>query len=652
MKKPIVILTFAIISLGLSSKEPKVAPSYSWTITPELGERVKSDIDTFVFDYGQRAVPAAQSIAYATTGNYGAEGETLIFSHRDKTSDFFFRDAVAHWLPSIEKVKFYNTRVPMTLLSYNFGGSKQTGQDNLKADFSGNINSRAQVGAMVDYLHSKGSYANQAAKHLTWGFSGSYMGERYQFQGFYYHYNALNLENGGITNDLYITDPAEIQGGITSVDTKNIPTRLTTASSRVVGGQLLLNNRYNLGFHRDVDNADADTVVTEFVPVTSVIWTLDYRQARHNFNNSNSTQGHEFWENYYLNASETRDHTSYWSLRNTVGVSLLEGFNKYAKASLSAFVTHEYRHFTQMIDSLDRTSILPDGLQSLPSGAVPSSKAQNLAWVGAQLARRQGRILNYDAIARIGFAGEAVGEVIVDGKIDTNIPFVSDSIKLEAYGHFSNTTVPYLLRHYISNHFSWNNEFGKIRDVKFGGKLTFAPTSTTIDVSVENVQNHVFFNEFALPEQSGSNVQVFTAMLEQKLRWRAINWDNTLVYQKSSDAQVIPLPEFAFLSNLYFYFRIAKVLQVQLGVDCRYYTRYNAVAYQPATMTFYNQEEVKCGNYPVMNLYVNMKLKRARFYLMMSHVNQGWFGSDYFSMPHYPINPRRFQLGVSIDFLN
>ena len=47
-----------------------------------------------------------------------------------------------------------------------------------------------------------------------------------------------------------------------------------------------------------------------------------------------------------------------------------------------------------------------------------------------------------------------------------------------------------------------------------------------------------------------------------------------------------------------------------------------------------------------------MKLSKARFYVMFSHVNQGWFGNDYFSMPDYPLNPRRFQLGVSVDFAN
>lgn len=652
MKRILLSIIFAYSFVCLSvAKEPVVEPSYAWTITPPLGVHSPATLDTIVLDYSLRSVPSAQSVAYATTGNLGAEGETLIYFDRNPASDFFFRDPLKAWLPSLEKIKFYNTRIPMTILSYNFGGGKQTGQDRLKADFSGNINKEAQVGAMLDYLHSKGSYANQAAKNLTWGFSGSYIGERYQFQGFFYHYNSLNLENGGIEDDLYITDPAEIQGGITSVDTKNIPTNLTTASSRVVGTQLYLNNRYNLGFYRDIQ-VDEDSIVSQFVPVTSFIWTLDYRDNRHQFNNSNSAQAHLFWDNFYLNPNETRDRTSYWSLRNTFGVSLLEGFNKYAKAGLSAFAIHEYRRYTQTADTVNRRLPLPVDLTPLPFDGIPEAKGQNLLWVGAQLARRQGKILNYDATARFGLIGDAVGEIEVDGNLLTNIPLFGDSIAVSAYGHFSNLTVPYLLRKYISNHFAWDNDFGKTRRVRVGGELSIPQTETSLNVGFENVQNLVYFNETALPTQNSSSVRVFSATLRQNLRFKALNWENSITYQTTSDDVSLPLPKLAVYSNLYVYFRIAKVLQVQLGIDCNYYTKYKAVGYQPATMAFYNQREIECGNYPFMNLYVNMKLSRARFYLMMSHINQGMTGDNYFSMPHYPLNPRRFQLGVSIDFLN
>ena len=97
---------------------------------------------------------------------------------------------------------------------------------------------------------------------------------------------------------------------------------------------------------------------------------------------------------------------------------------------------------------------------------------------------------------------------------------------------------------------------------------------------------------------------------------------------------------------------MAHVLDVELGTDCNYYTKYYAPAYQPATMSFHSQNELKIGNYPFMNIYANMNLKQARFYVMFSHINQGLTGKNYFSAPHYPLNPRKFQMGVSINFKN
>lgn len=658
MKRIFIVPLSIICAITASAQESTstkqldiVQKTSAWRIVSPLGDREEAPVDTIFLNYAQRSVPSAQSMAYATTGNLGSEGYNLIYFDREKASDFFFRDALQAWLPSIETQRFYNTRIPMTLASYNFGGGKESAQDRLKADFSGNINSRAQVGAMVDYLYSKGSYNYQATKHLSWGLSGSYIGDRFEFQGFLQHYNAVNKENGGITDERYITDPAEIQGGSTSVDYKTIPTLLSSAHNRVVGTQLYLNSRYKVGFYKDVE--DGDTIKKEYVPVSSFIWTLDYKSGRHTFRNDNANEAREFWSNAYLNASATNDKTTYSSIKNTVGVSLLEGFHKYAKAGLAVFLTHEYRHYKLPEDTINRELQLAETLTPLPFADVPTTQGENYVWVGAQLARRQGKIINYDATGRFGVLGEAIGEVEATGNIYTHIPLWGDTLNVNAYGQFSNLNVPYLLKHYISNHFAWNNDFGKTRRLRVGGSINLPRTSTTLSAGVENVQNLVYFNEQALPTQCGSSVQVFSASLSQNFEFGAFNWQNKLTYQTSSDEAVVPLPKLAVYSNMFVRFKVARVLDVQFGVDCDYYTKYKSVAYQPATMSFYNQQEYECGNYPFCNAYLNFKLSKTCFYVMFSHFNQGLFGGDnWFSMPGYPLNPRRFQLGLSIDFAN
>lgn len=204
----------------------------------------------------------------------------------------------------------------------------------------------------------------------------------------------------------------------------------------------------------------------------------------------------------------------------------------------------------------------------------------------------------------------------------------------------------------MSNHFIWKNDFGKTRKFRVGGRLGIDRTRTFINAGFENLQNYIYFGPDALPVQHGGSVQVLSVSVNQDFNVGILHWNNRLTYQTSSDNSVIPLPKFAVYSNLYIHFKVAKVLTVDFGIDCDYYTKYYAPNYQPATSAFYNQDKVKIGNYPFMNLYANMKLKRARFYIMMSHINQGMTGKNYFSLPHYPMNPRRFQMGVSVDFAN
>ena len=654
----IIYFAASLIGLTISANGPVLAPSYAWEIIPPLGLHEPSTIDTVFKNYAQESVPTDSYLVYATTGNLGGAGLDMDYLRQASMSPFFFRDAVDKWRPVEGNHRYYNTRIPMTLLSYNTAGGRENKQDRLQAVFSGNASKQLQIGANLDYLYSKGSYNYQAIKNLTWGLSGSYIGDRYELQTFFNHWNGLNQQNGGITDDLYITDPAELQGGQSSINSKTIPTNLTMARTRLKGQEFYMNHRYKVGFWKVTppnDTIPGDTIEHRiYVPVTSFIWTLDYRDGSHNFFNGSPSEASSFWENQYLTTGESNSPTSYWSLSNTVGVSLLEGFNKYAKAGLSAYLTHEIRKYHQCADTIPISGVgRPELLTPYPYDTkVDPHGTQNLLWVGAQLTKQQGSILRYEATAKIGVVGAAAGEVYADGRIQTRFKLLGDSVAITAYGKFSNETAPYLMNNYVSNYFIWKNDFSKVRRLRFGGELLVRKTGTRINVGVENVQNLIYFNSLSLPEQCGSSIQVFSASVQQNLQFRALHWDNRALYQTSSNKSVLALPTFSIYSNLYLQFKIARVLDVQFGIDCDYYTAYYAPSFQPATMSFINQRDIKVGNYPFMNRYANMKLKKARFYVMMSHINQGMTGKNYFAMPHYPMNPRLFQMGVSVDFAN
>lgn len=634
---------------GNTHKHYKFAPSYAWSLIEPLGLHEEAPIDTNMLNYYRRSIPSLVSDAWTTTGNLGSEGINEIWSERSPASDFFFKDALSAWMQTRDKMKFYNTRIPMTLLSFNTGGGRETTQDRLHAIFSGNINRRAQVGAYLDYLYSKGSYANQSTKDLTWGASGSYMGDRFEFQGFYNHYNMLNKENGGITDDLYITDPAVLQGGVSSIDSKSIPVNLSNAHTRYVGGELYLNSRYKVGYYEHEIINDT-TVHSTFIPAASFIWTMNYTFGRHMFLDTAPGETSNFFEYTYLSPNGTRDETQYFNVRNTIGISMLEGFRKWVKFGLSAYVTHEIQRFKQTPDTLDRLELnldpFPEGV-----GSIEPTKVQNLLKVGGQLTKQKGDYLTYRADAEFGLLGPAVGDVNINGQITTRIPLSIDTLAINAYGEFDNRHAPYLMTNYLSNHFIWQQDLPKTQRYKVGGSLTVPKTWTNISARFENVTNLLYWNELNIPTAANSNVQILSLSLNQGLHFGVFNWDNRVTFQKSTRSDILPLPLITVYSNMYLLFNIA-TLKVQFGVDCDYYTKFFAPLYQPATMSFHLQNIKEVGNYPFMNLYANMKLGKARFYVMMSHINQGLIEKNYFSMPGYPLNPRRFQFGVSVDFAN
>ncbi len=636
-----------------SKKKVKIEPSYAWTIDETLGSRTPVEIDTSFVNYHLHAVPTQHSLAWATTGNYGAAGQDQIFFNRKYGSDFFFEDVLSPWLHSTGKHVFYNTRIPMTLVSHTTGGDKYSNQDRTMVEFSGNANKRLQIGASMDYIYSKGSYDRQSDKNFNWNLGMSYLGDRYELHAFYNHYAFTTQENGGITDDLYITDPAEVQGGETSVDNQSIPVNLSAVENSLDGSHLMMNHRYKVGFYRYVRDSITDTVVSRFyVPVTSFIWTLDYKDGRHRFTNNSASDDATFFENTYLSAAGSADTTKYMQLTNTLGVALLEGFNKWAKFGLSAYAKHQYYRQTMQTAVEESSEGLSEDLTAIPA-TVPRKLTENRIYVGGALSKTQGSLLHYNATAEFGLAGGVEGNIKLDGEVETRFKLLGDTVSIRGYGSFHNTTPSSMMRQYVSNHYIWNNDFDKTKRFRVGGELDLPFSGTNINVGYESLTDYVYFNNDNLPTQHGDMISVLSATLKQDLAFKLLHWDNEVTYQTSSDQDVLPLPKLSWYSNVYLQFQVARVLHVQLGVDCNYYTRYYAPAYNPATMTFHTQNEMKCGDFLYMNAYANFRLKMARFFVLYTHGNGKLFGSDhYFSSPHYPLNPRRFQVGVSVDFTN
>ncbi|WP_449139429.1 putative porin [Segatella sp.] len=394
---------------------------------------------------------------------------------------------------------------------------------------------------------------------------------------------------------------------------------------------------------------------SEYVPVTSFIHTVkfdNYRRIYEAYQTPADYYLNEYYDAGRLTGDSIYDQTKHWHMKNTFAIAMLEGFNKWAKAGLKAFASYDLRHYE---------------LPTMEGGLEKYN--EHVLSVGGQLSKQEGKTLHYNAVAEIGLTGVDAGTLAIDGNVDVNIPFLGDTLQVRGDAFFHRETPSFYYRNYHARHLWWENDRDKTIHTRIMGTLSFPKTRTKLRVAVDEIKNYTYFSQsyditekglrtgvMVTPMQESGGINLLTAQLEQNFRLGILNWENQFTYQHSSKESVLPVPAFNAYTNLYIKFKIVKVLNVDLGADMRYFTSYEAPDYSPYmgqyTVQGNGENNVKIGNYPIVNVYANVHIKHTRFFVMMSHINAGQGDKNYFFAPHYPMNERVFRIGVSWNFFN
>ena len=644
---------------------------YQWKVTRRLGNIVPIPVDTLHAGFQNTNDPAGPTGQYNYLGNLGSPRMSRIFFDRKEESQFFFTDPYDQSVLRPEDVTFTNTFSPYTNLTYYKSFQNRNSEERFKSYFAINANKRLGFGFYIDYLYGRGMYNNQSTAFFNGGLFASYRGDKYDMHFIFNNDNLKMRENGGIADDRYITDPLGMAEGKKQYQSTDIPTVLNKVWNHNTSYHTFLTHRYNLGFYREkVDSLTNDKLsaandsietIREFVPVTSFIHTLELDFNGRKYITQDDAQNRQYFEHTYF-GNDSIDQNRRTSLRNTFGISLREGFNKYAKAGLTAFLTHEYRDFT-----------LPDSTD-VPDQRIIKHYKENVVYVGGELLKEQGKLLHYKVLGEYAVAGEDAGQFRLEGNGDLNINLLGDSVRLDVNAYIKNLNPVFYYRNFHSKHYWWDNsDLSKIMRTRVEGKLNFNRLGTTLRAGVENIKNYTYLANTSVPvtnsngeiisfknnaavRQHSGNIQVFTAMLQQKLKLGIFHLDGEVAYQKSSEPSILPLPELSAYGNLYLHAGLVKnVLKVSLGADVRYFTKYNAPDYSPVIGQFYLQNPentVAIGGCPMVNVYANLHWKRTRIFVMMYNVNQNSGNSRYFLAPHYPISPRILKLGISWNFFD
>ena len=634
------------MTVGVTASE-KAVPTVikAWNLDQWTGVAdTLQGIDSSYLHLPMRDVLNDYSISNTGNSNLISPVQSRVYFARKKPTDFIFADAYAPYIITPQQVKFYHTTTPYSTIAYKKGFVTNLGQNDISFSFTGNVSRRTNLGMTIDYLNSYGRYANQEGKTVFGSVFGSYNGDHYSLQAAFTWNTLKNFENGGLQN---IND---LQGLLKPED---MPVKMQGMSKlRYLSGYL--NHYYSICVERERKvnyrerNEEGkwekkDSIKIEYIPVTTF---------RHIFEVNDVTKGYiekdaqGFYPNTYYDKKSTADSAACLSIKNTLSVTFEEEFNTWLKFGATVYAMNEtQRHLSLLPIYSDSVGLPPD--------IIFENRWTNNTYIGGALYKNRGKHIHYGFDGNVCLVGYKLGEFQVNGHIDGGFKLGKDSLTIAAKAFFRNETPDYYLQRYRSNHYEWDNDFNKQYRLHIGGEIAY-PTKWVkpkLNVSFENISQYIYFDTDGTPKQLDGSIQVLAADLQLNLTTPWFNLDNSVVYQMSSSDKM-PLPTLVMYNNLYYHGTWVKVLDVQIGVDMRFFTKYYAPVLNPALGQFCVQNDVQIGNYPVMSAYANFYVRKLRLKLFaqFQHFNASFMNKQYFEMPDYPMAPGMFRAGLSWHF--
>ena len=667
MKRWVEILAWVLcIVMDLSAAEKSVPTIIrAWKLDEWTGVAdTLAGIDSSYMHLPMRDPLNDYSISNVSNSNLISPSQSRIYFARKKTTDFIFADAYTPYIITPQQVKYYHTTTPYSTIAYKKGFVTNLDQNDISFSFTGNVSRRTNLGMTIDYLNSYGRFANQEGKTVFGSVFGSYNGDHYSLQSSFTWNTLSNFENGGLQN------PADLQGVLKPED---MPVRMQGMSAlRYLSGYL--NHYYSICVERErkVNYRERDeegkwvkkdSIKIEYVPVTTFRHIFEVTDGTKRYVEKSATQS--ILPNQYHNPVATNDSTACLTIKNTLAVTFEEEFNTVLKFGAMVYAMNECQRHTTAIgqeenivnlnpfpQSNSYDAVIANTLHLMPD-TLFGQRWTNNTYVGGALYKHRGQYVHYGFDGNICVLGYKLGEFQVNGHVDAGFRLGKDSMTITAKAFFRNEVPDYYLTHYRSNHYRWDNDFQRPLRLQVSGEIAY-PTQWVkpkLNVSFENITNHIYFSTDGTPKQVDGNIQVLAADLQLNITTPWVNLDNHVVYQHSSSDK-LPLPAITLYHNLYYHGCWFKALDTQIGVDMRFFTKYYAPILNPALGQFCVQDQEQVGNYPVMNVYANFYVKslRLKLFAQYQHFNASFMNKQYFEMPGYPMAPDMFRAGLAWHF--
>ena len=340
-----------------------------------------------------------------------------------------------------------------------------------------------------------------------------------------------------------------------------------------------------------------------------------------------------------LNPAKTTDTTLVRAIKNTVKWSSL-GYQKYnddIPFYLYTGVTHGF-YSVKHYDYLEDETLLARNYNQL---SVNGGIIVNLF--------KSTRITGQGELITLGYQ---IGDFDVKGQWKQYLGTSSKNYGQATFDvEVKRQSATWFEESYYSNHFRWENDFKAATYLTFD--LRYNYKSYSIGVKQTSIANLIYFGTDAYPTQHDGMFSIREAYVSFFQSLGRFELEGFASLQKSSKEEVMHLPLVLGQLKVGYsqpIFRKAATLHPSLTV--RYFTKYYADAYMPATRTFYLQNEVEIGNFPFIDLALAIKVKKAHIYAAYSNMFLLTGNYNSFIAPHYPMRDSKIFIGVNWRLFN
>ncbi len=557
-----------------------------------------------------------------------------------------FYQPIESWTYTADNLTQFNTKTPYTELEYygNLFTNSTLASDNFRVTTTQNILPSLNVAAEMKRYGGAGILKNEKTTNNTYFVGANYMGRKYLAHAGFIYNKSTRQESGGMQDSFWIKD--------TLVDVREIDINLAAASSRYRKRTVFLDQSYRIPFdfieklrHRkDTTWVQSDTVntniTTGFIGTSSEFTTYDKRY----FDKTDSPTQAFFNNQFNINPNQSADSLRNMRLENRIFVRFQPWKEDALVSKIEGGVGNRFQTFY---------------LQS-PNEVLYKSGTHRwnsfYAYAGAE--GMLGRYLSWDATGLLNFAGTEVGDFYVKANAKVNFfPFhraPKSPISLSAHFETRLQEPEFYQQHFYTNHFKWENSFGKSSTTRIRAQLDIPYWKLKAQVGYALLANNVYYDTLAVARQNTTPMSVLSATLTKDFAFGPVHLDNSALLQFSSNPEVLPLPLLALNLRWYVQFNIVdpKTLQLQLGANVRYNTRWNAPSYNPVAGVFHLQKEELYGNAPIIDVFVNMQWKKCCIFVKIENIGKGWpmETKDYFTAHHYIQAPAMFKFGISWPF--